>query len=72
MLIQLEVNNIQDIELILNLARRLNIPFRQIANTPEAANDDERAKRVQRILNFKASKPSAFGDALEWQRNERE
>jgi len=73
MTLQLEISNPQDAELILNLVRRLNIPFKQkIASKPSKGEDDEHKERRARILNFKEAHPSSFGDALEWQIKERE
>lgn len=70
MIIQIEISNPQDAELILGLVKRLNIPFKQ---TPgKVADKSVREKAIQRIRNFKAQSPSSFGDALEWQRTERE
>jgi len=71
MTIQLEISNPQDAELILGLAKRLNIPFKQSAKKV-VAEKSEREKAMERIRNFKAQTTSSFGDALEWQRNERE
>lgn len=71
MILQLEISDPRDAELILNLVRRLNIPFKH--KVPVAESDEsEKEKRRQRILNFKAKSPSSFGDALEWQLKERE
>lgn len=70
MILQLEISNPQDIELILNLARRLNIPFSQTRE--KLLVKTEREKAIERIRNFKATAPSSFGDALEWQIKERE
>lgn len=70
MTIQLEITNPQDAELILSLARRLNIPFQHTEK--RVVEKSEREKRRERILNFKATGPSSFGDALEWQIKERE
>ncbi len=71
MTIQLEITNPQDAELILSLVRRLNIPFQQKEKKVEVEKS-EREKAIERIRNFKASGPSSFGDALEWQIKERE
>ena len=70
MTIQLEISNPQDAELILSLVKRLNIPFKQAAR--RVVDKNEREKAIERIQNFKAQSPSSFGDALEWQRKERE
>ncbi|MBC7776711.1 MAG: hypothetical protein H7246_14855 [Phycisphaerae bacterium] len=70
MTLQLEISNPQDAELILNLIRRLNIPFKQTLE--KAVAKTEREKAIERIRNFKATEPSSFGDALEWQIKERE
>jgi hypothetical protein len=37
----------------------------------ETVGDDEKATLREEILNFKGSSVSSFGDALEWQKNER-
>jgi hypothetical protein len=71
MTLHLEISDPKDAELILNLVKRLNIPFSQ-AKSPSPVNKTEQQKRRDRILNFKATKPSSFGDALEWQLKERE
>ncbi len=70
MTLQLEITNPQDAELILNLVRRLNIPFKQTKN--KVVEKSERERAIERIRNFKAKDPSSFGDALEWQIKERE
>jgi len=70
MTLQLEINNPEDAELILSLARRLNIPFKQ--RKKKVVKKTEREKAIERIRNFKAKAPSSFGDALEWQIKERE
>ena len=70
MTLQLEIFNPQDAELILTLVRRLNIPFKQADKKTVAKT--EREKAIERIRNFKATEPSSFGDALEWQIKERE
>jgi hypothetical protein len=70
MTLQLEITNPQDAEVILALVQRLKIPFKQIpAKVPSKS---EREKAIERIRNFKATEPSSFGDALEWQVRERE
>ncbi len=71
MILRLDISDPRDAELILSLVRRLNIPFTH--KMPKVEVDKiEKEKRRQRILNFKAKKPSSFGDALEWQLKERE
>ena len=70
MTIQLEISDPKDAELILSLVKRLNIPFKQDAK--KVAGKSEREKAIERIQNFKAQGTSSFGDALEWQRTERE
>ncbi len=70
MTLQLEISNPQDAELILSLARRLNIPFRQ--SSQKALTKSAREKAIERLRNFNAAAPSSFGDALEWQIQERE
>ena len=70
MILQLEISDPQDAELILTLVQRLNIPFSQ--RRQKSLTDKEREKVIERIRNFKATAPSSFGDALEWQIKERE
>lgn len=70
MTLQLEISDPQDAELMLSLARRLNIPFSQLKQ--KELTKTEREKAIERIRKFKATAPSSFGDTLEWQIRERE
>ena len=69
MILQLEISDPRDAELILSLVRLVNIPFKH--SEQKTVTDEEREKAIERILNFKATAPSSFGEALEWQINER-
>jgi hypothetical protein len=65
----LKTNNENSIAKIIALASELNVPVEQRINVIESKSDRE--KLLERILNFKASGPSSFGDAAEWERKER-
>lgn len=43
-----------------------------VKKAAKSVEKSEREKAIERIRNFKASGPSSFGDALEWQIRERE
>ena len=60
MTLQLEITDPQDAELILNLVRRLNIPFKQARE--KDVEKTEREKAIERIRNFKAETPASLGD----------
>jgi len=64
----LKTNNENSIAKIIALAKKLNVPVEQRGKEIED-NDKENLKN--RILSFKAQNPSSFGDASEWQKNER-
>lgn len=51
---------------IINLAKKLNVLVEERGKDSE---DIETLKK--RILNFKASGPSSFGDAAQWEREQR-
>jgi hypothetical protein len=65
----LKTNNENSIAKIIELAKKLNVAIEQRDKVVEDKKDKESLKN--RILNFKANGPSSFGDAAEWQRNER-
>jgi hypothetical protein len=65
----LKTNNENSIAKIIALAKKLNVIVEQRDKEIEDNNKKEDLKK--RILNFKAESPSSFGDASEWQRNER-
>ena len=52
MTLQLEISDPQDAELMLNLARRLNIPFSPLKQ--KELTKTEREKAIERIRKFKA------------------
>ncbi len=62
MTLQLEISNPQDAELILNLVRRLNIPFKQTREKAVAKTEGEEA--IEKIRNFKADTPASLRDEL--------
>lgn len=64
----LKSNNEQSIAKIIALAKSLNVAIEK-KETGEKDNDKEAIKK--RILNFKGASSSSFGDAFEWQKNER-
>jgi len=65
----LKTNNENSIAKIVALAKKLNVTVEQ--RDKEIQDNSEKAELKNRILNFKANGPASFGDATEWQRNER-
>jgi len=65
----LKTNNENSIAKIIALAKKLDVIIEQRDVMVEHKNEKEELKK--RILNFKASGPSSFGDAAEWEHNER-
>ena len=65
----LKSNNENSIAKIIALAKQLNVVVEQRDKAIEDKSNKEDLKK--RILNFKAKGPTSFGDAAEWQRNER-
>ena len=66
----LKSNNENSIAKIVALAKKLNVTIEKQDKLIEDKRDKEDLK--QRILNFKAKGLSSFGDAAEWERDERE
>jgi len=66
----LKTNNKNSIARIMALASELNVAVEQRGKIAEDKNNNEEFKKW--LLNFKASGPSSFGDAAEWERHERE
>jgi len=62
-------NNEQSIAKIVALARKLKVSVEKRAVT---ADEGQRDTVKNRILNFKAKGRHPFGDAVEWQKQERE
>jgi hypothetical protein len=62
-------NNESSIAKIIALARKLNVTVEQKEVPDQRKINKEELKKS--ILNFKASGPSSFGDAAEWQREMR-
>jgi hypothetical protein len=65
----LKTNNETSISKIIALAKKLNVTVEQRGK--EIGDNKEKEDLKKRILNFKAEGPTSFGDAGEWQRNER-
>ena len=65
----LKTNNENSIAKIIALAKKLDVTVEQHGNEIEDKKAKEDLKK--RILNFKAQGPSSFGDASDWQRDER-
>lgn len=65
----LKSNNKESLAKIIALAQKLNIVIEQKDNTIDEAAKDKLKKR---ILNFKAPETSSFGDAADWEREQRE
>ncbi|QEC75800.1 hypothetical protein [Mucilaginibacter ginsenosidivorax] len=65
----LKSNNEQSIAKIIALAKKLNVV---VEKKDADSNSNDKAAIKERILNFKASKPSPFGDAVAWQNEQRE
>lgn len=64
----LKTNNENSIAKIIALAKKLNVTVEQ---RTIVENKKEREEIIKRILNYKSTEPSSFGDAVEWQRDER-
>jgi hypothetical protein len=64
----LKSNNEQSIAKIIALAKKLDVTIEKKA--VKADKEDKTIK--ERILNFKAASPSSFGDAADWQKEQRE
>jgi hypothetical protein len=62
----LKTNDEKSIVEILNLAKKLNVVVEK-----HGMEAEDREALKQRLLNFKAKGPSSFGDAAEWEREER-
>ncbi|GGH04050.1 hypothetical protein GCM10007415_45310 [Parapedobacter pyrenivorans] len=65
----LKSSNEQSIAKVLALAKKLNM---SVERREVSADDKERKALKTRILKFKAKSENPFGDAAEWERNERE
>lgn len=65
----LKSNNENSIAKIIALAKKLNVAIEQREKVVESKNEKEDLKK--RILSFKAHNASSFGDAAEWQRDDR-
>ena len=65
----LKTDSESSIAQIVALAKRLNVSVEQ--RDVIAKTKSEREELLNKILNFKAKGESSFGDALEWQIEER-
>jgi len=65
----LKTNNENSIARIVALAKKLNVAVERRDANHEQNEETEKIK--ERILNFNAGGPSSFGDAVQWQQNER-
>jgi hypothetical protein len=66
----LKSNNEKSISKIIALAKKLDVIIEQRSKLVDDKNEKEEI--IKRILNFKASIPPSFGDAAEWERDQRE
>jgi hypothetical protein len=65
----LKTNNENSLAKIIALAKKLNVAVIQQDKIIENKSEVEELKK--RILNFRAKGDSSFGDAVDWQKNER-
>jgi len=66
----LKTDSESSIAKIIALAKTLNVSIEQRGGGIETKKEKEQL--VNSILNFNAKAESSFGDAAEWQRNERD
>ena len=64
----LKSDNEESLAKIVALAKKLNVVIEKKAT---GFNKTARVNLKNRILNFKASAPSSFGDAAEWEQGQR-
>lgn len=64
----LKSNNEDSLAKIIALAKKLNVV---IEKKNADLNKKARTNLKNRILNFKAEESSSFGDAMDWERDER-
>lgn len=64
----LKSNNEDSLAKIIALAKKLNVV---IEKKNADLNKKARTNLKNRILNFKAGESSSFGDAMDWERDER-
>lgn len=65
----LKSDNKQSIAKIIALAKKLNVIVEEKSMEPESIS---REALKERILNFRATSESSFGDPVQWQRAQRE
>lgn len=68
--ITLQVDRDDDLRLLLELVRRLNLAVVQVNPQSTAVPPSERQRMIDFILSYTNDRPS-FGDAGTWQREER-
>lgn len=66
----LKSDNKTNLKKIIALAKKLHISIEQRDTDLETSDQKEILKK--RILNFKAEKSNSFGDANDWQRDQRD
>jgi hypothetical protein len=69
--ITLQVDRDEDLRLLLELIRRLNLAVVKVNPVQTKTSADERRHMIDYILKYQNDKPS-FGDAAEWQSRERD
>lgn len=65
----LKSDNKTNLEKVIALAKKLQISIEQ--RDTDVKSSDQKEILKERILNFKAEKSSSFGDANDWQRDQR-
>lgn len=68
--ITLQIDRDDDLRLLLELIRRLNLAVVQVNPKAPAVPSSERQRMVDFILSYTNDRPS-FGDAVTWQQAER-
>jgi hypothetical protein len=68
--ITLQIDKDEDLRLLLELVRRLNLGVVQVSPNQSATTTVERQKMIEYIMSYTNNKPS-FGDAGKWQQDER-
>ena len=68
--ITLRIERDDDLRLLLDLIRRLGLPIIRTSVLEYNESNIDKQKMIEFVLSYQNDKPS-FGDALEWQRLER-
>lgn len=66
----LKTNNEKSISKIIALAKKLDVIIEQRGKLVD--DKIEKDETIKRILNFKTNVPPSFGDAAEWERDQRD